>query len=143
MFSKNLLMTIGLMGLLSAPAFAATVEYKAAMSPSSEVPPAPTSGVGTADAQYDTATHVLTYTITFSGLSGPATMAHFHGPAAIGANAAVVVPLGKDPVSPITGKTKLTAAQAKDLADGKWYANVHTAANPKGELRGQMLKVTP
>jgi hypothetical protein len=143
MLRKNLLMTIGVLGLLSAPAFAATIEYKAAMSPSSEVPPAPTSGVGTADAQYDTATHVLAYTITWSGLSGPATMAHFHGPAAIGANAGVAVPLGTNPVSPLTGKVKLTAAQAKDLADGKWYANVHTAANPKGELRGQMLKVAP
>ena len=68
-------------------------------------------------------------------------MAHFHGPAAIGANAGVAVPLGTNPVSPLTGKVKLTSAQAKDLADGKWYANVHTAANPKGELRGQMLKV--
>lgn len=143
MFSKNLILTIGILGLLSAPAFAATIAYKAAMSPSSEVPPAPTSGVGTADAQYDTTTHVLTYTITFSGLSGPATMAHFHGPAAIGANAGVAVPLGMNPVSPLTGKVKLTPAQAKDLAAGKWYANVHTAANPKGELRGQMLKVSP
>ncbi len=140
MMCKNLLMSVAVLGVLSAPALAATVEYKAAMSPSSEVPPAPTSGVGTADAQYDTATHVLTYTITFSGLSGPATMAHFHGPAAIGTNAGVVVPLGMNPTSPLTGHVKLTAAQAKDLAEGKWYANVHTAANPKGELRGQMMK---
>ncbi len=143
MVSKNLLLTAGILGLLTAPALAATIEYKAAMSPSSEVPPALTSGIGTADAQYDTATHKLTYTITWSGLSGPATMAHFHGPAAIGANAGVVVPLGKDPVSPLTGSVKLTDAQAKDLAAGRWYANVHTAANPKGELRGQLLKVSP
>ena len=143
MISKNLLLTAGILGLLSAPALAATIDYKAAMSPSSEVPPAPTSGVGTADAHYDTATHKLTYTITWSGLSGPATMAHFHGPAAIGANAGVAVPLGTNPVSPLTGTAKLTDAQAKDLADGRWYVNVHTAANPKGELRGQLLKVSP
>jgi hypothetical protein len=140
---RHLFLTVGVLGFLSAPALAATVEYKAAMSPSSEVPPAPTSGVGTADALYDTATHMLTYTLTWSGLSGPATMAHFHGPAAIGANAGVAVPLGKNPASPLTGKVKLTDAQAKDLASGHWYANVHTAANPKGELRGQMLKVSP
>jgi hypothetical protein len=142
MTCKNMLLTIGVLCCLSAPAFAATVEYKAAMSPSSEVPPAPTSGIGTADAQYDTATHLLTYTITWSGLSGPATMAHFHGPAPIGVNAGVAVPLGVNPVSPLTGNVKLTPAQAKDLAGGKWYANVHTTANPKGELRGQMLKVS-
>jgi CHRD domain len=72
-------------------------------------------------------------------LTGPATAAHFHGPAAVGANAGVVVPF--NPVtSPITGKATLTDAQIADLETGKWYANVHTAANPGGEIRGQMVK---
>jgi hypothetical protein len=129
---------VGILGLLSSPVLAATIEYKATMSPASEVPPAATSGTGTADAVYDPSSHQLTYTITFSGLSGPATMAHFHGPAPEGKNAGVAVPLGTDPVSPLKGTATLTDAQAKDLADGMWYANVHTAKNPKGELRGQM-----
>jgi hypothetical protein len=65
-------------------------------------------------------------------------MAHFHGPAAAGANAGVVLPFA-NPASPIEGQATLTPAQAADLSAGKWYANVHTAANPGGEIRGQML----
>ena len=40
--------------------------------------------------------------------------------------------------SPITGTATLTPAQAADLAAGKWYVNLHTAANPGGEIRGQV-----
>jgi CHRD domain len=42
--------------------------------------------------------------------------------------------------SPIEGTATLTENQAADLLAGKWYANIHTAANPGGELRGQMMK---
>ncbi len=75
------------------------------------------------------------------GLSGPATAAHFHGPAAAGANAGVVVPIGNNPPSPTTGSATLTDDQIKDLEAGKWYANVHTEANKGGEIRGQMMRV--
>jgi hypothetical protein len=137
-FRATAFASVAAIGLFAAPAFAA-VEYTATMSPASEVPAAHTSGTGSAEASYDPATHMLSYTITWSGLSGPATMAHFHGPAKSGANAGVVEKLGMNPVSPLRGSVKLTDAQAKQLADGLWYANVHTAANPKGELRGQMV----
>jgi hypothetical protein len=140
MFRKNVLAYAATFALLSTPVFAA-VQYSATMSPSSEVPPAKTSGTGTAEASYDPATHTLTYTVTWSGLTGPATMAHFHGPAKPGANAGVVEVLGTNPTSPIKGSVVLTDAQAKQLASGLWYANVHTAAHPKGELRGQLEPV--
>jgi hypothetical protein len=42
--------------------------------------------------------------------------------------------------SPIKGDATLTDAQAADLADGKWYFNVHTAAHGPGEIRGQVTK---
>ena len=42
--------------------------------------------------------------------------------------------------SPIKGEATLTAEQAKQLADGIWYLNVHTAAHPPGEIRGQLMK---
>jgi hypothetical protein len=137
MFRKNVLAYAATLALFSSPVFAA-IQYSATMSPASEVPPPKTSGTGTAEASYDPATHTLTYTLTWSGLSGPATMAHFHGPAKSGVNAGVVEKLGMNPTSPLKGSVVLTDAQAKQLADGLWYANVHTAAHPKGELRGQM-----
>ncbi len=140
MLGKTFFASIAVLGFLSTPVLAA-VQYSAVLSPSSEVPPAATAGTGTAEASYDPSTHKLTYTVSWSGLSGPATMAHFHGPAKAGANAGVVVKLGMDPVSPIKGSVVLTDVQAKQLADGLWYANVHTAGHPKGELRGQLEPV--
>jgi hypothetical protein len=52
----------------------------------------------------------------------------------------VVVPLGNNPTSPIHGSKVLTDAQITDLEAGKWYVNVHTAANPGGEIRGQVTQ---
>ena len=88
----------------------------------------------------DTATKKLTYDVTFKDLSGPATAAHFHGPAAAGANAGVVLPLGNNPTSPITGSATLTDKQMADLQSGMMYVNVHTKENPGGEIRGQVEK---
>ena len=83
-------------------------------------------------------THVLSWTVTYAGLSGPTTGGHFHGPAMAGQNAGVVVPLGGSLASPIKGMATLTAAQESDLMAGKWYLNLHTAAHPGGEIRGQV-----
>ncbi|WP_390343439.1 CHRD domain-containing protein [Variovorax boronicumulans] len=112
--------------------------FSGAMNAASEVPPNMTRGSGLAEAWLNRDTNVLKYKITYEGLSGPATAAHFHGPAAAGANAGVVLPFAS-PASPIEGQATLTPAQAADLVAGKWYANIHTAANPGGEIRGQML----
>jgi hypothetical protein len=82
----------------------------------------------------------LKYHVVYSGLTGPVTAAHFHGPAAEGANAKPQVPLKAPLDSPIDGSARLSADQAKDLVEGKWYFNLHTAANPAGEIRGQVYK---
>jgi hypothetical protein len=133
-------------GLLAASLFAGhaladTLTFHTTMSGAAEVPPKTTAGTGEVTAKLDTATKMLTYNVTYSGLSGPATMGHFHGPAAVGVNAGVVVPFKAPIASPDSGSATLTDAQIADLEAGKWYANVHTAANPGGEIRGQMTQV--
>jgi len=128
-------------GLAVAPAaFADSVKFKASLKGSEEVPPAQSSGTGTLDATYDTASKQLTYTVDYSGLTGNATAAHFHGPAEAGKNAGVVVPVQGSVASPIKGSATLTDTQAADLMAGKWYFNVHTEANKGGEIRGQVTK---
>jgi hypothetical protein len=77
-------------------------------------------------ASFDAGSRTLTWTATYTGLSGPATAAHFHGPAAPGANAGVVLPF-PSAASPIQGTATLTEAQAIDLLAGRWYVNIHTA----------------
>ena len=108
------------------------------LSGESEVPPVVTGGRGSVEANLNKQTRVMTWTVTFSGLSGPATAAHFHGPAMAGENAGVILPLSGALASPMTGAATLTAEQAADLIAGKWYVNLHTAANPNGEIRGQL-----
>jgi CHRD domain len=121
-------------------ASAATQQYHALLNGKSEVPPTSSKGTGTFAASLDTTSKVLTYTLTFEGLTGPATAAHIHGPAAKGANAGVVVPLGSGaPTSPVNGTATLTDEQIADLRAGKYYANVHTEANKAGEIRGTIV----
>ena len=134
------ILTLSAAMMLAAPAFAEIVAYPATLNGASEVPANTTTGTGMADTKYDTATKTLSWTITYSGLTGPATAAHFHGPAAVGANAGPVLPISGSLASPITGKAVLTDAQAADLAAGKWYFNIHTDANKGGEIRGQAMK---
>lgn len=124
--------------LFVSPAFAQTVHYHADLRGTTEVPPTGSDGTGTADATFDPATGKLAWKLAWLGLTGPATMEHFHGPAPTGTNAGVTVPLATSPTSPISGTATLTQVQAAALAHGDWYANVHTAAHPKGEIRGQM-----
>jgi CHRD domain-containing protein len=122
------------------PALAETVAFKAELKGANEVPPIDSKGTGTVTATYDTASKKLSWKISYSGLTGNATAAHFHGPADRDKNAAVVVPIIGSVTSPIEGSATLTEAQAADFMAGRWYFNIHTAAHAPGEIRGQMLK---
>jgi len=127
--------------VISTPtAFAETVNLKGSLNASQSVPPTNSNGTGNLQATYDTATKQLTYTVTYSGLTGNATAAHFHGPADPDKTAGVVVPVQGSVASPIKGTATLTDAQASDLLAGKWYFNIHTEANRPGEIRGQVTK---
>jgi hypothetical protein len=116
--------------------------YTATLSAAEEVPPATDSqGKGTAEVRLDTTTNELSWKVSYSGLTGPATMGHIHGPAGVGQNAGVVVPFaGIANATSAEGKAKITQAQYGDLAAGLYYVNIHTAAHPGGEIRGQLKK---
>jgi len=103
-----------------------------------EVPPNTRTGGGSVDAVFNKDSNLLRWKVNYTGLSGPATAGHFHGPAGVGANAGVVVPWSSTMASPMEGSATLTPTQVGDLLAGLWYANIHTAAHPGGELRGQM-----
>jgi len=121
-------------------AYAETLKFKAKLDAAQEVPTNDSKGKGTADLAYDTESKNLTWTITFDGISGPPTVAHFHGPAEPGKTAGVALLIGQKPTSPVKGSATLTDAQAADLVAGRWYVNVHTEANKAGEIRGQVTK---
>lgn len=109
------------------------------MKGTNEAPPNDSPATGRAEAKFDTATRQLSWNVTYSGLTGPAAGAHFHGPAEPGKNAGIVVPFATG-ASPIAGSTTLNEKQAEDLLAGRWYANIHSAKHPGGEIRGQVTR---
>jgi CHRD domain len=127
---------------LAMPSMAEMANFKADLKAASEVPPNDSKASGSVTATYDTGSKKLSYKGSYSGLTGPATAAHFHGPADPGSNAGVQVPVSTDAIakSPFEGEAILTDAQASDLMAGKWYFNIHTGANKGGEVRGQVTK---
>jgi hypothetical protein len=130
------------------------------LSPANEVPPATGTGSGGKvfpGITFNTDTNLLSVTIGygsyfgFTDLTGAATMAHIHGPAAATATAPVIhdfFAAGQHLFAPvpttggiIVGGVTLTAAQKADLIGGLDYVNIHTAANPGGEIRAQLIQV--
>jgi hypothetical protein len=110
-----------------------------------ETPAVTTNASGSLTGKYHKGSKELNYTVTWQGLSAPASDMHFHGPADPGTPANVVVPITgftSDVEGTYTGSTTLTAAQETELLAGKWYFNVHTANHPAGEIRGQ-ITATP
>lgn len=125
-------------GSMSPPPPSNMVALTTQLRGANEVPPKPSNATGTVDAVFNKDTRLLRWKVSYTGLTGPATAGHFHGPAPVGANAGVALGWPGAITSPMEGSATLTAAQAADLLAGGWYANIHTAANPAGEIRGQM-----
>ena len=141
---RHVLPGLLLLGLTvwAATARAAPVTIHVALGGAEQVPPVQSAASGVADLSYDAATRIISWSITCTGLSGAVTMAHFHGPGGKAVNAGVQIWLTKhgSPVeNPIKGQATLTPEQAKQLAAGQWYINVHTQAHPGGEIRGQVI----
>lgn len=113
--------------------------FEAGLSAAQEVPPTASSGSGQAEVQLDTLTQVMKWKVNYTGLTGPVTGGHIHGPAGPGQNAGIAIPFGGNlNASPIQGEVRLTPQQTDQLMSGQWYVNLHTAANPGGEIRGQL-----
>jgi hypothetical protein len=124
----------------AAPALAASVHFTAKLNGAAETPPTDSKGTGVASLTLDTTSRKISWTVSYSGLSGPAMAAHFHGPAAAGKAAGVAVPITGAMVSPMKGSATITDVQVGNLRAGLWYVNIHTAAHPGGEIRGQLTE---
>ena len=131
--------TISGCGMMQPQAPSNLVAFTTQLRAANEVPSNASQGSGSVDAVLNKDTNLLRWKVSYTGLSGPVTGAHFHGPAAVGANAGVVLPWPGPVTSPMEGSATLTPAQVAELVAGRWYANIHTAANPGGEIRGQMM----
>ena len=117
-----------------------STKIKADLSSKSEVPPTVVDDAeGEVEVIIDKKNNKLTWEIEYKNLTGAVTGAHFHGPATISENAGAALPIDGDLTSPIKGEATLTAEQMTEVLAGKWYVNLHTAANPEGEIRGQLM----
>ncbi len=110
----------------------------ATLNGANEVPAVTTEATGTATLGFNPTTMVITWTVTYLGLSGPATAGNIHGPAAATANAGSIISLGLNLASPIAGTATLTPEQAGQLLAGMLYINIRTNGRPGGEIRGQI-----
>ena len=137
-------LAFGLVGCMQHEQMASSggITYAAHLTGKDEVPPTTSAGTGDATLTYNPGTKVLSWNVTFSGLTGPATAGHIHGPAPAGSNAGVVIPfeVPKATAGTITGSKALTDAQYADLNSGLYYINIHTAENKGGEIRGQIAR---
>jgi hypothetical protein len=108
--------------------------YVATLTGAQEAPPVVSTGTGTASAIVSAGQDNVKYHLKTSLTP---TNAHIHT-AIGGISGAVTIPFS--PIAQvIDSQAALTAAQATDMAEGRMYVNVHTAANPGGEIRGQLL----
>jgi len=115
---------------------ASAQQVKVTLSGDQEVPAVKTSGAGSGAISV-TADKSVSGSVTTTGVAG--TMAHIHE-AAPGKNGPVVIPLSKsgDSTWSVPAGAKLTDAQLSSFKAGNLYVNVHSAANPGGEVRGQL-----
>ena len=141
MYFKTLAAVAAISLLAAGGANAATEKFMAKLDAATESPANDSKGMGMVNGALDTATKMFSYDVSYSGLSGPAMAAHFHGPAAPGTNGppALPVPAAGIMNGMIHGSATLTDAQITDLEGGKWYFNIHTQAHGGGEVRGQLM----
>lgn len=142
---KMLMAALTLIAVMTSCSGAMTTMYSAALLGANEVPPVATSSntAGSATATLDLNTNLLTINGTYAYLSGQVTAQHIHGPASATSSAGIVFTLTNTATAAqgsFTGTFTLNASQINDLNNGLYYINLHTANNPNGEVRGQLIK---
>ena len=126
-------------------AVALIIPIQATLTGAGEVPPNSSPGKGLMTGTFDTDTNTLKWTVTYSGITTPVIGAHFHGPVSyLGLtpeeNAPIQVGTPGSLVSPFHGVAQISAQQAQDLKDGRYYFNLHSKQYPNGELRGPVVR---
>lgn len=112
--------------------------YSAALDGAQEVPPVATAGRGWGIVRFEPATSSVRIFVHYEGTTGPGVAAHLHlGP--VGVAGGIIVPLTAASPNSYTGTGVLSPANAAALAAAGTYLNVHTAAFPGGEVRGQVV----
>jgi hypothetical protein len=132
---SRIMLALGLM-LAGRESSAATVTWNVLVEGCQEVPPNVTNAQGNAALSYDTVTNVLSYNITFAGLTTPELFSHIHGPSPRGVDGGILFTLPNG--SPKVGTFNLTEPQEANLLGGQLYLNIHSNNFPGGEIRGQI-----
>jgi hypothetical protein len=142
---------LAIMALLALPATAFAAEpFTADLTVDAEVPPVatPSEGSGSAEVTISDDGSEITYEVTYQDLTGDATAAHIHA-APPGVAGGVMLPLAHGPspfsgtlteadFTPVDGGPQSFAEALDAIRDGNAYVNIHTEANPPGEIRGQL-----
>jgi len=114
------------------------VPFNALLGASQETPVNASTGSGWAIATIDPVANMLNYRVFYEGLTGAIVASHFHGNANYGTGTGVKVAI-PTVASPIVGSVAYLEADESAIMSGRWYVNLHTALNPGGEIRGQLV----
>ncbi len=114
------------------------LHFRAKLAPSSDAPPSQHGGEGLAELTLDTESKILSWKVTYSGLSGPLIGARFKAPPEPGSAAGATMDLAPPLTNPVVSSTRLNDIQIGDLRAGLWSVNLLTARCPRGELRGDL-----
>jgi hypothetical protein len=114
--------------------------YNMTLTGSQEVPTNASTATGTVTVTLNKTNGNVTVVGTFSGLSSPATVAHIHGPAAVGAPGPTIVPLTvtSSQSGTVTGSGTMDTTHMNDMIGGMTYVNIHSSMFPDGEIRAQI-----
>jgi len=171
---RSLAASVAFLAAVAPSANAGVLRFQATLSPLNETPAvAGSTGTGFATLDYDDVAHTLQINVTWSGLTGPTTVAHVHCCGLPTTTSAVAVTPGTFPGFPtglttgsytspllsLTTATTFTPGFVNNFAggnlanaegvllqsfrDGSAYFNIHSTFAPGGEIRGTVQVPEP